>query len=71
MWTYLPNLTKAVAAEKIESQVRTLGANGIVSSCPLCYFNLKEGAREAGEGEIGIYDLVELLVRSMEDPHDE
>ena len=60
----------AVAQEKMESQVRPTGVTGIVSSCPFCYFNLKEGAEEAEEGKIGVYDLVELLVRSMEEPQD-
>jgi hypothetical protein len=32
---------------------------------------LKEGAEELDEGEkIGVYDLAELLVRSMEEPED-
>jgi len=68
---YLPILSSAVAQEKVESQARPTGADGIVSSCPFCYFNLKEGAEEAEEGKIGVYDLAELLVRSMEDPQDE
>jgi len=68
---YLPILSSAVAQEKIESQARTTGVTGIVSSCPFCYFNLKEGAEEVDEGEIGVYDLAELLVRSMEGPQDE
>jgi len=67
---YLPILSEAVAQEKMESQVRPTGVTGIVSSCPFCYFNLKEGAEEAEEGKIGVYDLVELLVRSMEEPQD-
>jgi len=68
---YLPLLSSAVAQEKIESQARTTGITGIVSSCPFCYFNLKEGVEEVDEGEIGVYDLAELLVRSMEVPQDE
>jgi heterodisulfide reductase subunit D len=68
---YLPILSSAVAREKVEMQVRPVGVSGIVSSCPFCYFNLKEGAEELEEGEIGVYDLAELLVRSMEEPEDE
>ena len=68
---YLPILSSAVAQEKIESQARTTGVTGIVSSCPFCYFNLKEGAEEVDEREIGVYDLAEILVRSMEGPQDE
>ena len=68
---YLPMLSSAVAQEKIESQAKPSGTNGVVSSCPFCYFNLKEGAEETDEGEIGVYDLAELLVRSMEGSEDE
>jgi heterodisulfide reductase subunit D len=68
---YLPILSSAVAQEKIESQTQPTGVNGVVSSCPFCYFNLKEGAEEVDEGgEIAVYDLAELLVRSMEEPQD-
>ncbi len=68
---YLPILSSAVAQEKVEFQARPTGITGIVSSCPFCYFNLKEGAEEVDEGNIGVYDLAELLVRSMEEPQDE
>lgn len=68
---YLPILSSAVAQEKIESQARDTGVTGVVSSCPFCYFNLKEGSEEVDGGKIGVYDLVELLVRSMGEPQDE
>lgn len=68
---YLPILSAAIAREKIESQACPAGVAGIVSSCPFCYFNLKEGAEELEEGEIDVYDLAQLLVQSMEEPQDE
>ncbi len=68
---YLPSLSLAVAQEKIASLGRPTGACGVVSSCPFCYFNLKEGADGIDDGKIGVYDLAELLVRSMEGPEDE
>ncbi len=68
---YLPILSSAIAQEKIEYQARPTGVTGVVSSCPFCYFNLKEGAGEVDEGEIEVYDLAELLIRSMEEPQDE
>jgi heterodisulfide reductase subunit D len=68
---YLPLLSSAVAQEKVESQVKPAGTNGVVSSCPFCYFNLKEGAEETDDGEMGVYDLAQLLVQSMEEPQDE
>ena len=68
---YLPMLSSAVAQEKIQSQAQPTGVAGVVSSCPFCYFNLKDGAEEVEEGEIGVYDLAELLVQSMEEPEDE
>jgi len=68
---YLPILSSAVAKEKIESLARPTGTYGIVSSCPFCYFNLKEGAEAVDEGKTGVYDLAELLIRSMEEPRNE
>ena len=68
---YLPMLSAAVAQEKIESQAQPRGIKGVVSSCPFCYFNLKEGAEEVEGAGIGVYDLAQLLVRSMEGPQDE
>ncbi len=68
---YLPILSAAVAQEKVEFQARPAGVNGIVSSCPFCYFNLKEGAEAVDEGEIRVHDLAELLIRSMEEPRNE
>jgi heterodisulfide reductase subunit D len=68
---YLPILSSAVAREKVEFQARPAGVTGLVSSCPFCYFNLKEGAEEAEGGEMEVYDLAQLLVQSMEEPRDE
>jgi heterodisulfide reductase subunit D len=68
---YLPILSSAVAQEKVEFQARPAGVTGVVSSCPFCYFNLKEGAEEAEDGEMEVYDLAQLLVQSMEEPRDE
>jgi heterodisulfide reductase subunit D len=68
---YLPLLSSAVAQEKIESQAKHTGVDGVVSSCPFCYFNLKEGAEETDDGEMGVYDLAQLLVQSMEEPQND
>ncbi|UCD72308.1 MAG: (Fe-S)-binding protein [Syntrophobacterales bacterium] len=68
---YLPILSSAVAQEKVQCEARPTGVTGVVSSCPFCYFNLKEGAEEVDKGEMEVYDLAELLVRSMEEPRDE
>ncbi len=63
----LPKLSVEIAKEKIESQVLPVGARGIVSSCPFCYLNLREGTAELTDGEVGAYDLVQLLVESLDD----
>ncbi len=68
---YLPLLSSAIAQEKIASQAKPARTNGVVSSCPFCYFNLKEGAEETDDGVMGVYDLAQLLVQSMEELHDE
>lgn len=63
----LPKLSVEIAKEKIESQVVPIGAEGIVSSCPFCYLNLREGAAELPEKGIGAYDLVQLLAQALDD----
>lgn len=59
----LPKISAEVAREKLNLQIAPLGVQAVVSSCPFCYLNLKEGA-EGMEG-IEIYDLGQLLVRSL------
>ncbi len=66
----LPKLSVEIAKEKIESQVVPAGAEGVVSSCPFCYLNLREGAAEFTDKEVGAYDLVQLLVESLGDSVD-
>ncbi len=61
---YLPNLAVQVAAEKIEQQLKPLGVEAVVSSCPFCYTNFADGAEVAGDFKV--YDLVELLLEATE-----
>ena len=63
----LPKLSVEIAKEKIEFQVVPLGVDGIVSSCPFCYLNLKEGAAEHTDNGVKAYDLVQLLVESLDE----
>ena len=60
---YLPKLAVEVAREKINSQIKPLGVDVVISSCPFCFLNLSEGAEKSG---IDVEDIVELVVKAME-----
>lgn len=61
---YLPNLAVQVAAEKIEMQLKPIGAEAVVSSCPFCYTNFADGAEIAKDFKV--YDLIELVLMAAE-----
>ncbi len=60
---FLPRLSAEVAKEKIEREVKPLGVDVLVSSCPFCYLNLNEGSEGTG---IKVMDIVELVLKGME-----
>jgi len=59
-----PKLSVEVAKEKIELQSTGLGVDAIVSCCPFCDVNLKEGADEL-KTKIKVYDLVNILEEAL------
>ncbi|MFQ5710633.1 MAG: (Fe-S)-binding protein [Candidatus Geothermarchaeales archaeon] len=60
-----PILALEAAKEKIEMQLEPLGVDAVVSSCPFCYMNLREGL-EMRERPLKVYNLEQLLARSLE-----
>ena len=53
----------ALDTELVE-EVSPLGVDAVVTACPLCYTNLRY-ASELGKVGVKVYDLAELLGRSM------
>lgn len=60
----LPRLSVEVAKEKIELQALPLNIDAVVSCCPFCDTNLKEGAEELKDS-VKVYDLVNILEESL------
>ncbi len=59
-----PDLAHKIAAEKVR-EAQDKGAEIIVTSCPMCFVNLKEGAKLAGV-TIQVQDLPMLLPKLVE-----
>lgn len=59
-----PKISVEVAKEKIELQARPLGVDAIVSCCPFCDVNIKEGANEL-KTDIKVYDIVNILEEAL------
>lgn len=60
---FLPRLSAEVAHEKIEREVKPLGVETLVSSCPFCYLNLNDGSYGT---EVKVIDLIDALLKGME-----
>ncbi|VUT27752.1 MAG: (Fe-S)-binding protein [Candidatus Syntrophoarchaeum sp. GoM_oil] len=57
-----PEFAVWTAKERIDEAKET-GAEALVTSCPFCVTNLRDGA----EGEMDVYDIVELIAESIEE----
>jgi len=53
------------AAERLK-EAKEAGANALVSACPFCKRNLKEAAEKEQQGELEVYDVVELVNMCLE-----
>lgn len=62
----LPRLSVEIAKEKLELQAVPLGVDSVISACPFCYINIKEGAEELKEHPFKVYDLVQVLAEAVE-----
>ena len=54
------------AAERLK-EAKEAGAEALVSACPFCKRNLKEAAEKEEQGELEVYDVVELVNRCLEE----
>lgn len=57
--TQYPDLAMNSVFERIKEAEAT-GAEAIVTSCPFCWLNLRDGIRESGS-KLELYELIELL----------
>lgn len=57
--TQYPELALETAKERIKEAEAT-GAEAIVTSCPFCFLNLRDGIKDSGS-KLEIYELIELL----------
>jgi Fe-S oxidoreductase len=62
----LPRLSVEIAKEKLELQALPLGVDSVISACPFCYINIKEGAEELKEPPLKVYDLIQILSEAIE-----
>jgi len=53
------------AAERLK-EAKEAGAEALVSACPFCKRNLKEAAEKEEQGELEVYDVVELVNKCLE-----
>jgi Fe-S oxidoreductase len=60
-----PRICLEVAKEKLDQQFLPLGVDGVVSACPFCYLNLKEGAEDLPGKPLSVHDATLLAVQSM------
>lgn len=58
--TYLPHLYLEISMEKINMQVKPLGAKILATACPHCYFNFSNANKELGE-PIEVKHIVQIL----------
>jgi len=56
-----PDMARWTAAERLR-EARAVGAEAVVTACPAC----EEIFREAADGGMEVYDITDLIVRSME-----
>jgi len=59
-----PQVAVEIAKEKLENEITPLGVDAIVTACPACYLNFKDGIRET-ETRIKIYNIEQILVRAI------
>ncbi len=64
LWLYDADLAEKVAHSKLNEEISLRDIKGVVTGCPACTLNLRYAARSFSH-EIAIYDLVELVNRSL------
>ncbi len=59
-----PQVAVEIAKEKIETEIIPLNVNAIITACPFCYLNLRDGIRER-EDSLEIYNIEEILALAI------
>ena len=59
-----PQVAVEIAKEKIENEIVPLNVDAIVTACPACYLNFKDGVRETKTG-IKIYNIEQILALAL------
>jgi Fe-S oxidoreductase len=57
--TQYPDLAMDAVLERIKEAEAT-GAEAIVTSCPFCWLNFRDGIKQSGS-KLELYELIELL----------
>jgi Fe-S oxidoreductase len=75
-WTYccgagggakeaFPEFAVKTGLERLR-EARSTGAETLVTACPWCERNFKDAAKESGD-TMGVHDIIELVLRAMEE----
>ncbi len=60
-----PQLSQILAVSRVQELLST-GAEAIITHCPGCIIQLKEGLKEVGKSEVEVYDLAQVVAMAME-----
>ena len=60
-----PELSQVLATNRAREMVGT-GAQIVVTHCPGCVMQLKEGLKELKAGDVEVLDLTQVIARAME-----
>ncbi|MCD6163951.1 MAG: (Fe-S)-binding protein, partial [Candidatus Odinarchaeota archaeon] len=59
-----PQVAVEIAKEKIENEIVPLSVDAIITACPACYLNFKDGVRETETG-IKVYNIEQILALAL------
>jgi len=65
LWTYNNELARNIAHSLLVDEVLPLNVEAVVTTCPMCYTNLRYSAR-LKKNPIKVYDLTEVVRKSLE-----
>ncbi|RLI44963.1 hypothetical protein DRO69_06175, partial [Candidatus Bathyarchaeota archaeon] len=67
LWTYNNELARNIAYSLLVDEVLPLNVEAVVTTCPMCYTNLKYTAR-LRKLPINVYDITEIVRKFLEKP---
>ncbi|MHA1581394.1 MAG: (Fe-S)-binding protein [Candidatus Baldrarchaeia archaeon] len=59
-----PQVAVEIAKEKIENEIIPLSVDAIITACPTCYLNFKDGIEETEAG-IKVYNIEQILALAL------